>query len=121
MSLLNTHFNLKELLKEAIEKKEYDKAMELIRKLTEASPSFDSEEINGILFKDVKDIVKTKENLENVLLSTKVVFENKDELLEFFEMLLNFGYKESAISYFEELLSSYNDYELINGFNSLLK
>jgi tetratricopeptide (TPR) repeat protein len=122
MSLSNIHFDLKELLKSAIEKKEYGKAMKLLEKLlNDSSTPFKTEEINGISFSDVKQLVKTKEDLENILLSTKVVFETKEELLEFFEMLLNYGYKESAISYFEELISNINDYELIDGFNTLLQ
>ena len=122
MSLSNIHFDLKELLSKAIEKKEYGKAMKLIEKLLgDTSSPFLKEEINGISFTDVKVLVKSKEDLENILLSTKVIFETKDELLEFFEMLLNYGYKESAISYFEEILANVNDYELIDGFNALLK
>jgi len=122
MNSSNIHFDLKELLKSAIEKKEYEKVMRLMKKLLDDSPSpFSNDEINGILFSDVKELVKTKEDLENILLSTKVVFESKEELLQFFEMLLNYGYKESAISYFEELLSNFNDYELIEGFNTLLQ
>ena len=122
MSLSNIHFDLKELLKSAIEKKEYGKVMKLMdRLLQNPTAPFLSDQLNGILFSDVKQIVKTKEDLENILLSTRVVFENKDELLEFFEMLLNYGYKESAISYFEDLLANFNDYELIDGFNALLQ
>jgi predicted nucleotidyltransferase len=122
MSLSNIHFDLKELLKKAIENKEYDKVMKLMNKLlNENNAPFDANEINGIKFSDVKGIVKSKEELENILLSTKVIFESKDELLEFFEMLLKYGYKESAISYFEELILNMNDYDIIEGFNSHLK
>ena len=122
MSLSNIHFDLKELLKKAIENKEYDKVMKLMNKLlNENNTPFDPNEINGIKFSDVKEIVKSKEELENILLSTKVIFESKDELLEFFEMLLKYGYKESAISYFEELILNMNDYDIIEGFNSLLR
>jgi hypothetical protein len=121
MSLSNIHFDLKELLKTAIEKKEYEKVMKLMERLLTDSSPFNSEEINGILFSDVKQIVNKKEDLENILLSTKVVFETKEDLLEFFEMLLNYGYKDSAISYFEDILSKFSDYELIDGFNTLLQ
>ena len=122
MSLSNIQFDLKELLKSAIEKKEYGKVMMLLEKLLNNSPSpFNSEEIDGILFSDVKSIVKNKEDLENILLSTKVVFESKEDLLEFFELLLNYGYKESAISYFEELMLNMNDFDIIERFNSLLR
>ena len=122
MSLSNIQFDLKELLKKAIEKKEYGKVMMLLEKLlSDSSSPFNHEEINGILFSDVKLLVKTKEDLENILLSTKVIFENKEDLLEFLEMLLEFGYKESAISYFEELMLNMNDFDIIERFNSLLR
>jgi len=83
-------------------------------------PSF-KEELDGILFKEVKKIVKTREDLENILLSTKVFFEEKEDLLEFFDMLLKFGFKEKAMSYFEEIIAQKRDYELIDKFNALLK
>lgn len=84
-------------------------------------PSFNNEELDGILFKEVKEIVKTREDLENVLLSTKVIFEEKEDLLEFFDMLLKFGFKDKAMSYFEDIISKNSDYELIEKFNTLLK
>lgn len=79
------------------------------------------EELDGILFKEVKKIVKTREDLENILLSTKVIFEEKEDLLEFFDMLLKFGFKDKAMSYFEDIISKNSDYELIDKFNTLLK
>jgi len=94
--------------------------MLLEKLLNDSSSPFNSEEINGILFNDVKSIVRNKEDLESILLSTKVIFENKEDLLEFFEMLLKFGYKESAINYFENVLANIGDYELIDRFNALL-
>ena len=120
MSLRNIHSDLKSLLEEAISKKDYKLALKIINKLI-ASDSFNSDEIEGIFFKDVKEIVKSKEDLENILLSTKVLFENKNELIEFFELLLKYGFKENAISYFEDLISQIDDIEIINGFNNLLK
>jgi regulator of sirC expression with transglutaminase-like and TPR domain len=119
MSLSNIHSDLKAILEEAIAKKDYKKVMAILSKLMPSN--FPEAKYEGIMFKDVKQIVKTREDLENILLSTKVVFENKDELLEFFEMLLNYGFKENAISYFEELIYHLNDIEIIDGFNSLLK
>jgi len=119
MSLRNIHFDLKSILEEAIKQKDYQKALAIINKIL-ASSEINSEEINGIFFKDVKNIVKSKEDLENILLSTKVLFEKKEELLEFFDMLLKYGFKENAISYFEDLIKQMNDLEIIDGFNSLL-
>ena len=120
MSLRNIHSELKLILKEAISKKDYKTAIEIINKLIASPKSFNTEEINGIFFKDVREIVKSKEDLENILLSTKVLFEDKEELIEFFKLLLKYGFKENAISYFEDLISQIDDLEIINGFNSLL-
>ena len=120
MSLQNIHFDLKTILKEAISKKDYKLALKIINKLIASSDSFYFEEIDGISFKDVRRIVKTKEDLENILLSTKVLFEEKEEIIEFFDLLLKYGFKENAISYFEDLISQIEDAEIINGFNKLL-
>ena len=122
MSLRNIHSDLKELLKEAIANKDYKKAMAILDKFS--SPYFSknaNEEIDAILFKDVKNIVKSKEDLENILLSTKVAFENKDEVIDFFKMLIDYGFKENALDYFEDFIKELNDLEIIDGFNSLLK
>jgi hypothetical protein len=86
-----------------------------------SSPSFSVDEIKGILFKDLKDLIKSKEDLENIIFSTKVIFESKSDLMEFFDLLINYGYKEHALNYFEELTSKIDDYDLINSFNELLK
>jgi hypothetical protein len=120
MSYSNIHSEFKALLKEALERKDYKKVMKILDSLV-TKKKFDPQSINGILFKDVKEIIKTKEDLENILLSTKVVFETKEEVLEFFELLLKYGFRENAIDYFEELMFNVNDLELIEGFNTLLK
>ncbi|WP_457560647.1 hypothetical protein [Caminibacter sp.] len=122
MSLQNIHFDLKELLKEAIAKKDYKKAMAILEKFSSPYISKNAnEDIDAILFKDVENLVKTKEDLENILLSTKVAFESKDEVIKFFKMLIDYGFKENALDYFEDFLSQLNDLEIIDGFNSLLK
>ncbi len=118
MSLSNIHFDLKELLKEALEKKDYNKVMSILERFF--SP-LNNENIDAILFKDVKTIVKTKEDLENILLSTKVAFEKKEEIIEFFKMLIDYGFKENAFDYFEHFISEVNDLEIIDGLSSILK
>jgi len=79
------------------------------------------EDVNGIYFKDVKNIVNSKEDLENILFSTKILFENKRDVIDFFDLLIKYGLKENAIKYFEDLISETQDVEIIDGFNSLLK
>jgi len=119
MSLKNIHSELKFFLEEAISQKNYKKAMDIINKLIPSS--FDSDMLDGILFKDIKQIVNSKKDLENILLSTKILFEDKEEVIEFFDMLLKYGFRENAISYFEDLIIQMNDLEIIDGFNLLLK
>jgi len=121
MSLLNIRSDIKELLEDAIAKKDYNRVMKILNEILKEETLPNNNEIDGILFSDVKKIVKNKEQLENILLSTRVVCETKEDLLEFFELLLKYGFKENAISYFEELLPLINDIEIIDGFNSLLK
>ena len=118
MNYKNIRSDLIFLLKEAIEKKNYTQVKSLLEKFF-SSPSVNPNELNGILFKDVKVIVKSKEDLENILLSTKVIVENKDELIEFFDMLLSYGFKENALSYFEELLGKI-DSDLANEIGYLI-
>jgi len=122
MILLSIHSELKSILKEALKNKDYKTALRIIEKLfSKPSLKLNKEYAEGIFFEDVKNIVKSKEDLENILLSTKVLFENKDEVLEFFDMLLKYGFKENAISYFDDLISQLDDIELIDGFNTLLR
>ncbi|NPA11401.1 MAG: hypothetical protein GXO62_04085 [Epsilonproteobacteria bacterium] len=105
-------------MQEAIEKGNYKQVRYLLDKIF-SSPSFNERDmLEGILFKDVKAIVDSKEKLENILLSTKVIVEDKKELLEFFDMLLKYGFKENALNYFEELLGKIDE-ELIHSINSL--
>jgi regulator of sirC expression with transglutaminase-like and TPR domain len=120
MSYSNIHSEIKAILKEAMDRKDYKKFMKILDSIVKEE-KFNPDSINGILFKDVKEIIKTKEDLENILLSTKVIFETKEEVLEFFELLLKYGFRENAIDYFEELIFNINDLELIEGFNTLLK
>jgi len=121
MSLRNIRSDIKELLEDAIAKKDYNRVVKILSELLKEDKIPNANEFEGILFEDVKKIVKNKEQLENILLSTKVICENKEDLLEFFEMLVKYGFKENAISYFEEILPLINDIEIIDGFNSILK
>ncbi len=119
MSLKNIHSDIKLILEEAISQKNYKKAMDIINRLIPSS-DFNPNVLDGVLFKDVRQIVKSKTDLENILLSTKVLFETKEELIEFFDMLLMYGFRENAISYFEDLMTHIDDLEIIDGFNNLL-
>jgi len=88
---------------------------------TETSVPFYFEELKAIKYSDVKNIATSREKLENILLSSKIIFEKKEDVLDFFKLLLDYGYKESALNYYEEIIAQNNDYELIEGFNELLR
>jgi hypothetical protein len=120
MSFLNIHSEIRALLKEAVEKKDYEKVKKILNSLVKEK-KFNVESINGILFKDIKPLMKTREDVENVILSTRVIFETKEDILEFFAILLKYGFRENAINYFEDLIFNLDDLELIERFNSLLK
>ena len=120
MNYLNIQFEIKEILKEAMQKKDYKKVEKIIDSFVN-DKNLSPDMLNGILFKDVKNIIKTREDLEGLILSTKIIFEKKEDVLEFFELLLKYGFKEHALNSFEELLFNINDLELIEGFNSLLR
>ena len=79
------------------------------------------QEFDGVLFKDVKELINSKEDLENLMFSTKILFETKEDVIEFFNLLLKYGKKESALNYLEELITQIDDADMIDKFNSLLK
>jgi hypothetical protein len=59
------------------------------------------DELNGVLYKDIKNIIASKEELENTLFSTKIIFTNQSELIEFMNKLIEFGYENIALDYAE--------------------
>jgi nitrate reductase assembly molybdenum cofactor insertion protein NarJ len=63
----------------------------------------DINELNGILYEDIKDLLDSKENIENVLFTTKLIFSNNEELVEFMNKLMQFGYEDMAFDYVEHI------------------
>jgi len=63
----------------------------------------DINSIDGILYSDIKDILDSKEVLENVLFTTKIMFLDNKELIEFMNKLTMFGYDDIALDYVENL------------------
>ncbi len=60
-------------------------------------------ELDGILYQDIKDILKDKIQLENVLFTTKIIFVDNSELVEFMNKLMVFGYEDMALDYAENI------------------
>jgi len=63
----------------------------------------DVDSIDGILYNDIKELLDSKENLENILFTTKIMFINNEELIEFMNKLTTFGYDDIALDYVENL------------------
>jgi uncharacterized ubiquitin-like protein YukD len=63
----------------------------------------DINSVDGILYSDIKDILDSKEVLENVLFTTKIMFLDNKELIEFMNKLTMFGYDDIALDYVENL------------------
>jgi len=61
------------------------------------------DELDGILYQDIKDILNDKIQLENVLFTTKIMFLNNEELIEFMNKLMEFGYEDMALDYVENI------------------
>ena len=61
------------------------------------------EELDGVLYQDVKDFLTSKENFESVLFTTQLFFKGDDELLDFINKLIEFGYEERAFDYLENI------------------
>jgi len=60
-------------------------------------------EFEGVLFEDVKHLLDKRETLENILFTTKILFVNQEELVSFINKLMEYGYKDMALDYVENL------------------
>lgn len=77
------------------------------------------EEENGIAYEDFRAIIDDKENFkeafEDIMFSTKVIIHNKEDFLDFLEQLVDNGFKEMSMSYFESAVSMFpNDEKLLS-------
>lgn len=77
------------------------------------------DEENGIAYDDFRKIVEDKndfkEAFEDIMFSTKVIIYNKDDFLDFLEQLINNGYKDISMNYFESAVSMLpNDQKLLS-------
>jgi hypothetical protein len=78
-------------------------------------------ELEGVLFEDVKHLLDKKETLENILFTTKVMFLNQDELVEFINKLIEYGYEDMALDYVENLYDAVGplDFSKLKNENSI--
>jgi len=63
----------------------------------------DVNSLDGVLYQDIKDIINDRESLENIIFNNKVLFLNQDELVEFINKLIKYGYEDMALDYLENI------------------
>ena len=61
------------------------------------------DELDGILYSDIKHLLNDKTILENILFTTKVIFVNNEEIVAFMNKLMQYGYEDIALDYVEEV------------------
>jgi len=66
---------------------------------------------DGILYSDFKTLLEDgnsfKDAFENIMFSTRVIITNKEDFLDFLERLVENDFKDMALSYLENALSTY--------------
>ena len=69
------------------------------------------DEENGIAYEDFKTFIDSKESFkeafEDIMFSTKVIIHKKDDFIDFLEKLIDNGFKEISMSYFESAVQLY--------------
>ena len=68
-------------------------------------------EENGITYEDFKAFIENKESFkeafEDIMFSTKVIIHKKDDFIDFLEKLIDNGFKEVSLNYFESASKLY--------------
>jgi len=68
-------------------------------------------EENGIAYDDFKVFIENKDSFkeafEDIMFSTKVIIHKKDDFIDFLEKLIDNGFKEVSMNYFENAVQLY--------------
>ena len=76
-------------------------------------------EENGIAYEDFKIVIEGKNNFkeafEDIMFSTKVIIHRKDDFIDFLEKLIDNGFKDISLNYFENAVQLFpNDEKLLS-------
>lgn len=76
-------------------------------------------EENGIAYEDFKVFIENKssfkEAFEDIMFSTKVIIHKKDDFIDFLEKLIDNGFKDMSLNYFESAVQMFpNDEKLLS-------
>jgi len=86
--------------------KNFDGNSDKIVSLFSEIMSFDKNTIDGIMYDDFKLVVESKGDFkaafEDLMFSTKVIFDQREDLIEFVDTLVDNGYEDMALSYLED-------------------
>jgi len=77
------------------------------------------DEENGIAYDDFRAFIESKDSFreafENIMFSTKVIIHKKDDFIDFLEKLIDNGFKEMSMNYFESAIQLFpNDEKILN-------
>ncbi len=74
---------------------------------------FSSEEklemLDGVLYQDIKDRINNKVFLQNLIMSSPIIFSSKDEILEFIDILNEFEMQKIAFEYMDRIETQINN------------
>lgn len=76
-------------------------------------------EENGISYEDFKLFIDSKDNFkeafEDIMFSTKIIIQHKEDFLDFLEQLIDNGFKDISLNYFESAAQMFpNDEKLMS-------
>jgi len=76
-------------------------------------------EENGIAYEDFKAFIESKNNFkeafEDIMFSTKVVIQKKDDFIDFLEKLIDNGFQDISLNYFESAVQLFpNDEKILS-------
>ena len=97
-----------------------DFTLETLEKLfLEESVEDSINEQEAIGYDDFKSFIKSKnsfkEAFEDIMFSTKVIIHKRDDFLDFLEQLIDNGFKDMSLNYFESAVSMFpNDEKLLS-------
>jgi hypothetical protein len=61
------------------------------------------EMLHGVLYRDIKDKIDNKIFIQNLIMSSPILFLSKNEILEFIDVLNKFGLQKIALEYIEKI------------------
>lgn len=74
---------------------------------------FSSEEklemLDGVLYQDIKERINNKVFLQNLIMSSPIIFSSKDEILEFIDILNEFEMQKIAFEYMDRIETQINN------------